>query len=89
MVDDLKNSLTVGVQVTSCDKCDKYNKATEIYDLFDWRNAGAIGYDKETNEILLAEEQIIRIIQMVNPAQLPRKIKLVSQLEIRERRGGA
>jgi hypothetical protein len=75
--------IKVGIQVTTCKDCDKYNKAIEIYDLFNWQIAfKAIGYDKEKEEILLAEEQVLRIVQMVNPGQLPHRIRLVSQAEI-------
>lgn len=82
-----KIGITVGMQITTCKDCDKYSKAIEIYDLFDWSTCfKAIGYDKETNEILLVEEQVMRIIQMVNPAQQPRKIRLVSQDELWNRR---
>jgi len=78
-------SLTFGVKITECKKCDKFNKGTELYNLFDWQYKGVMGYDKEAEEILLAKEQLMRIIQMVNPAQLPRKIRLVSQEEIWKR----
>lgn len=76
----------LGATVHNCKDCDKYNKAIEIHNLFDWRYAGLIRYDKETDEILLVEEQVMRIIQMVNLAQQPRKIRLVSQDELWNRR---
>jgi len=76
--------LKVGVTVTSCDKCDKLNKAIDIMSQFGWQNYGAIAYDKNTQEILLVEEQIMRIIQMVNPVQGVRKLRLISQDEYRK-----
>lgn len=76
----LKPLVDLGFNIISCKECHKFNVGVEIYNMFDWSNSvKAIGYDKETDEILLAEEQIMRIIQMVNPFQQPRKIKLVSQ----------
>jgi hypothetical protein len=61
----------------------EYSKALEIYSLFNWGNQfKAIGYDEETEEILVSEEQLMRIIQMVNPLQKPRKIRLVSTEEL-------
>ncbi|MHB9095905.1 MAG: hypothetical protein ACYC21_14660 [Eubacteriales bacterium] len=71
----------IGVSVNECKRCDKLNKAMDIYKTLSW-GSEALSYNKETEEILLAEEQIIRIIQMVNPAQKPRKIRLVSQDEL-------
>ena len=81
----LANSITVGIKTTSCQECSKFNMGVKIHNVFDWQHHGAMSYDKETNEILLAEEQLMRIIQMVNPAQMPRKIRLVSQEEIWKR----
>ncbi|MFZ5645814.1 MAG: hypothetical protein ACOY46_19835 [Bacillota bacterium] len=76
--------ITIGMQINFCKDCNKISKVADIQGMFDWSNGGikAIGYDKESNEILLAEEQIMRIIQMVNPAQKLRKIRLVKQDEL-------
>ena len=65
----------MGISVTECKDCFKYNKAMEIYNLFNW-------------EILVAEEQLMRIIQIVNPFQKIRKIKLISQDELLNRKCG-
>jgi len=75
----------VGVSVNTCSNCDKFNKAMDIFNQFSMNRFGAIYYDKGTGELLLAEEQVMRIIQMVNPAQKPRKIRLVSQDELWKR----
>jgi len=73
----------VGVKITSCKECSKLNIGTKIHEMFDWSNPfKVIGYNEETEEILLSEEQVMKIIQMVNPAQKPKKIRLVSQDEL-------
>lgn len=79
-----KSKITVGVSVTRCDDCQKLNTGKAICDSFTWnceRLPRAIKYDKEHQEILLNEHEIMRIIQMVNPAQEPRPLKMVSQDE--------
>lgn len=77
--------LKVGINLTACKDCDKFNMAIQIYDQFDWRTIfKAIGYDKTAGEILVSEEALMRIIQMVNPAQKPRKIRLVSDEDLRK-----
>jgi len=83
------NSLAIDLQIKSCRDCGKHNKGVEIYDLFNWETVfKAIGYDKKTEEILVSEDQLMRIIQMVNPAQRVRKIKLISQDELINRKCG-
>lgn len=75
------HKITVSLGLSSCKDCPELNKAIEIMNIFDWRNGfKAIGYDRAKEEILLDEQQIMRIIQMVNPAQQPRKIRLVNSL---------
>ncbi len=62
-------------------------KMYEICQMFKWQEAiegnyfTCITFDKETNEIILNEESIMKIIQMVNPCQRKRKIRLVSRNE--------
>ena len=83
------NPMAIDLQIKSCRDCGKHNKGVEIYSLFDWETVfKAIGYDKGTEEILVSEEQLMRIIQMVNPAQKRRKIKLISQDELMNRKCG-
>ena len=62
-------------------------KMYEIYQMFKWQHSiegdyfTCITFDKETNEIILNEEGIMKIIQMANPCQGKRKIRLVSREE--------
>lgn len=74
--------MEVSLGLTKCSDCEKFNIGLEIYSLFEWgRGFNAISFDKETQEILVDEGQLMRIIQMVNPLQQVRKIKLISQDE--------
>ena len=75
----------IGAVILRCDKCDKYNKAIDIYNMFSWEY-GYMGYDKKNNEILIAEEDIMHAIQMVNPMQEARNIRIVSRKELMERK---
>lgn len=74
--------IEVGVKVNGCNKCDKYNKAIEIHNMFSWECCN-MKYDKETKEILIAEEDLMHIIQMVNPIQEVRNIKIIRREEMR------
>ena len=84
------SDMAINLQIKNCRDCAKHNKGVEIYSLFDWEAVfKAIGYDKGTEDILVAEEQLMRIIQMVNPIQKIRKIRLISQDELIGRRCGS
>lgn len=84
MMTEINEGLKVGVKVMQCKECDKYNIAIQIYEQFAWQTMfKVIGYDKSTSEILVSEEALMRIIQMVNPIQKPRKIRLVSEKDLR------
>lgn len=54
---------------------------TVIKNYFEWGNYGLLKYDKVNNEILLNEGVLMTLIKMVNPAQLTRGIKLLSEDE--------
>jgi hypothetical protein len=78
----------IAISVKSCSECEKHIKGVDIYNTFRWCESFAIAFDNETNEIVFSEEQLMRIIQMVNPAQQTRKIRLSSQEEVLELLGG-
>lgn len=63
--------------------------ATDAFNKFKWGQNPyfSMGYDNDRNEILLCEHALMRIIEMANPAQLPRKIRLVSQDELMAHKG--
>jgi len=76
----------MGVMVTQCKDCSKLNKAVDIMEKFEWSPLELnpfMAFDAANKECLLSEDQLMRIIQMVNPAQKVRKIRLVSQDEVR------
>lgn len=74
-------SISVGVEFTPCEDCHEYKIAMAIARSFSWasrENAGHIlGFDRDTEEITIEEAGLLRIIQMMNPDQTPRKIRLV------------
>lgn len=77
-------ALTVGVNVTPCKECSKFNKGVEIYEAFNWEADSfdrIIGFDREANEITVNSDGLMRIVQTVNPIQPARSIRLVSQDE--------
>lgn len=59
-----------------CDMC----KAKEVMDGLKWENAIAIGFDNDTREILVEEDLLMHYIQLANPLQPKRKIRLVRNL---------
>jgi hypothetical protein len=75
-----KMAINIGIKTIACKDCDKFNKGVEIHNMFDWKSAfKAITFDSESQEILLIEEQFMRIVQMVNPFQKVRRMRLISQ----------
>ena len=71
-----ETSINVGLQW--CKDCKKMNKAMDIYDQFSWECFGTIAFDNESQEILVNQDQLMRIIQIVNPMQEGRQIRLVN-----------
>lgn len=56
-------------------------KGLIIHDLFDQGNMGLLKYDKETRTFLINENVLMQIIQLVNPLQEARELKLLKQEE--------
>lgn len=59
-----------------CDMC----KAKEIMDGLKWENRIGIGFDDDEKEILVEEDLLMHYIQLANPIQPKRKIRLVKNL---------
>lgn len=74
----------LGVKIQLCKDCEKLNKAIDVYDQFSWQSVGTICFNKDTQEILVNEDQLMRIIQLVNPLQKKRPIRLVNTEEMME-----
>lgn len=53
-----------------------------VYNTFKWRDMvdfdidSALSFDKETNEIVVDEDMLLRVIMIVNPYQQARRIRL-------------
>ncbi|MEN6349324.1 MAG: hypothetical protein ABFD08_08025 [Syntrophomonas sp.] len=79
--------VSVGCAITFCKDCERNNKAIEIANMFEWPTSlnSVITYDRENQEILLVKERVMHIIQMINPVQQARKIRLISEEEWKER----
>lgn len=88
-----KPTVNIGLNVTRCDKCEKTNIAIanlsilmwtqEIFKKFRWEEGSILSYDEETETILIDEKQLMRIIQIANPVQEPRKLKLVNKDDLK------
>ncbi len=57
------------------------DKFADVYYTFAWngtasKHVGALSFDKETKEIVVDEDMLLRVIMIVNPAQKARRIRL-------------
>lgn len=78
--------LKISMGLMSCKDCRKYNIGTKIYDSLSWETDSPIqmiGFDEEDNSITIEEEKLMELIQLVNPGQSARKIKLIGINETR------
>ena len=84
------NNLQLIFAVARCDECKAENKLYEILRILQWRCAdniaSALAYDKETEQILVDKDALMRAIQYANPGQAYRDIRLVTHEEYRVRR---
>lgn len=62
-----------------CKDCEKLNKAMAMYRGFSWSGVSEwqMDFDEETKEILIPEEMLMHFIQLANPGQPERKIRLI------------
>ena len=84
-------SLKVDLKVPIQERLESINNiVNEIVSILSWRCAdnykSALGYDKETETILIDEERLIKVIQLITPIQKKRNIKVVKGLM--HRKGG-
>lgn len=78
-------NIDMGIQINNCSECKKYNKAIQIHQMFEWKRCPwLLAYDKEAQEILIREDILMHIIQMANPVQETRKIRIVGKDEFLE-----
>lgn len=75
----------MNISIKDCSECKEENRLFEIQKILQWRSDGnylsALAYDKKTNEILVNEDSLMRAIQLANPGQAFRKLRLVSHEE--------
>lgn len=62
--------------ISHCDMC----KSKEIIDGLKWENKKAIKFDDATQEILIEEDLLMHYIQLANPLQQKRKIRLINSI---------
>lgn len=79
-----RKTLKVGINITRCSECEKYNKGTELYNMFSQDRVGfLLKYDRANETFIVNENTLMHAIQLVSPAQQPRKLKLVTAEEWR------
>ena len=64
-----------------CSECEKLNIAMQLVKALSWRDSrvrieSILGFDNETGTILVDEVGLLKLIQLVNPAQDDRRIEL-------------
>jgi hypothetical protein len=81
-------SLKARIGLMRCSKCEKLNKGIELFNALRWGDhiSNLMAYDKEANEILINEDELMRLIQVVNPLQKARPIRLLSFADWKEAR---
>ena len=72
----------------NCEECKEYNRVFEILAILKWRACNnylsGLAYDRETKQILVNKDSLMRAIQMANPGQAYRDIRLVSNEEYKK-----
>lgn len=81
--DGNKDSITIGINAIQCNKCEKWYKGVEIYEIFNQgvKHSLLFKYDRNNETFLINENTLMHAIQLVNPMQKQRKLKLISQKE--------
>ncbi|WP_034439167.1 hypothetical protein [Clostridium ihumii] len=84
-IDKNLDSPFIETKSNKCEECKELNKAIEIMNVFRWRGVGnylsALAYDRKNETILVDEESLIRVIQLANPCQEYRKVRLITREE--------
>lgn len=77
IIEELRKRGTNGV----CERCLKMNAAMRMYNCFEWGpdlfKPFRLDYDESTRSILVPEEMLMHFIQLANPDQPKRNIKLI------------
>lgn len=69
--------LKINMGIMNCSECNKYNVGIKLYNAFDWSKVEKIiTYEKDNQEIVIDEKRLMQLIQVINPKQLIRPIRL-------------
>lgn len=86
------NKITSNEGILKCENCENLNKAMDLLKTFSWTAGGnhysALAFDRETKTILVDEESLMRAIQLANPHQALRKIRLITREEHKKLKRG-
>lgn len=84
-IDILKGYSSDNKNIVDCKLCEKLNIAIRIYNALSWRGfdnkESILSYDRNTEEILINEEELFKLIQLTSPKQQKRKIRLTPPLK--------
>ena len=71
-----------------CKQCKELNKALDIMRTLQWTATdnylSGLAYDRENETILIDEESLMRAIQLANPIQKYRKLRLITREEYKK-----
>lgn len=82
-----KNITYQNTSNTECKQCRKLNVAMMMYEGFRWKFQEdnqlpwPLGFDEDTETILISEEMLMYFVQLANPGQPIHKIRLINYLE--------
>lgn len=69
--------------IVECRDCEKFNIAIQIMKSLEWapndEGLSLLSFDEESKTIMIDEKSLMRIIQLANPVQQERKIKITSK----------
>ncbi|HMM31626.1 MAG TPA: hypothetical protein PKB13_07600 [Clostridia bacterium] len=75
-----KDAVKLSFGLTRCEECEKMHLAMMILRMFQWHYRKdplrVIDFDRDTGEIVVDEANLMRVIQLANPAQRQRRIRL-------------
>jgi len=73
-----------------CSECEKLNIAMQLVKALSWRGSmpnfeSILTFDKKAETILVDEKKLLKLIQLVNPHQKDRRIKLGGGEKVNEK----
>lgn len=85
-----ERKVKIELALRNCRECMADSKAFDIMRILQWRlgtmnPASGLAYDKLTQEILVDADALMRAIQMANPGQRYRAVRVISHEDYRRR----